>query len=70
MKTFRLMADYYSFPLWDNSGNLDPECVPISKILEEKYDVLLNMDDPSLSGFKRQDDKKILVEGLLLARGL
>lgn len=37
MKTIRLMADYYSFLLWDNSGNLDPECFPISKILEENY---------------------------------
>lgn len=69
MKTIRIMVDYYSFPLGDNSDNLDPECVPISKILEEKHDVLLNMDDPSLSGFKIQDNKK-MVEGLLLARDL
>lgn len=80
MRTIKLMPDYSSFPLWDMDEiyNIDPRELPISQSLQDhlllwanKYDDILDMDDPSSSKFKTpEDEKKFLVEGLLLAQRL
>ncbi|CAI1087703.1 hypothetical protein [Serratia quinivorans] len=73
MKTIKLMADYYSFPLWEASpgefGNIDPESLPLSDALKEelikwseKYDSILNDEDPLLSGFKSEEEEKRFID--------
>ena len=62
MTLIKLMADYHSYPLWEASpgqvGNIDPNSLPISKLLREQlldwadvYDKTLDIDDPAISGF-------------------
>lgn len=82
MKMIKLMADYYSFPLWENSpgevGNIDPESLPLSSELKsrldswsEKYDSILNDEDPTSSGFETRDDElNFIKEGSELAKSL
>lgn len=68
MKTIKLMADYFCFPLWVvdpvEVGNVNPESLPISQGLKDmllnwakEYDRTVDMDDPSNSGFKSQSDE-------------
>lgn len=68
MKTIKLMADYYCFPLWEASpdqvGNIDPHTLPITnKLVDEliswahKYDATLDLDNPTNSGFKSNEDE-------------
>ena len=76
------MADYYCFPLWNNDpgevGNIDPESLPLSSELKlrlnnwsEKYDLILNDDDPASSGFETKEDEKTFIrEGSELAKYL
>lgn len=82
MKAIKLMADYYCFPLWNNSpgevGNIDPESLPLSYELmsrlnewSEKYDLILNDDDPASSGFEtKEDEQNFIREGSELAKYL
>jgi len=82
MKIIKLMADYYCFPLWNNSpgevGNIDPESLPLSPELKsklnewtEKYDLILNDDDPASSGFESKEDEQAFIrEGRDLAKYL
>ena len=62
MKKIRLMADYFCFPLWHNSGvefgDIDPEQLPLSPELKQsllewaaEFDAILCMDDPASSDF-------------------
>lgn len=72
MKTIKLMADYNCHPLWgtapEDLGDISPEELPISSELKhslrqwaERYDAILNMDDPMLSGFKNEREEKNLL---------
>jgi len=82
MKMIKLMADYYSFPLWENSpgefGNVDPENLPLSEELKErldrwseKYDSILNDEDPASSSFEtKEDELNFIREGCELAKSL
>jgi hypothetical protein len=82
MKMIKLMADYYSFPLWENSpgkvGNIDPQSLPLSEELKErldnwseKYDSILNNEDPAASGFATKENEfNFIREGSELANSL
>lgn len=82
MRAIKLMAYYYCFPLWNNSpgevGNIDPESLPLSSDLKarfndwsERYDSILNDDDPASSGFEtREDELNFIREGEELAECL
>lgn len=82
MKKIKLMADYYCFPLWNDSpgevGNIDPESLPLSTELKarlndwsKKYDLILNDDDPASSGFEtKEDEQNFIREGGELAKYL
>ncbi|MGC6389988.1 hypothetical protein ACMV8I_20395 [Ewingella sp. S1.OA.A_B6] len=82
MKIIKLMADYYSFPLWNNSpgevGNIDPETLPLSDKLKERldnwseiYDSILNEEDPASSDFLTKEDECMFIqEGTELAKCL
>lgn len=59
------MPDYQCFPLWDmeEPDNIDPRDLPLKKDTindlfqwAEKYDAILNWDDPALSGFKNKEE--------------
>lgn len=79
MKTIKLMADYYCHPLWgttsEDSGDISPEELPISSELKyslrewaERYDAILNTDDPVSSGFKNgEEEKQFIDDGYKLA---
>ena len=65
----KLMADYYSFPLWEASpgeyGDIDPKSLPISAALRRDllkwsnmYTATLDMDDPASAGFKSAAEKR------------
>ncbi|MDI2111774.1 hypothetical protein [Commensalibacter nepenthis] len=67
------MTDYFCYPLWinddDDSGNIDPDTLPISDALKkelmdwsDEYDGILNMDDPASSGFKSSEDKAAFIQ--------
>lgn len=72
------MAEYESFPLWQNNsagpGNVDPASLPISPELAQElldwadiYDRTLNRSDPLASGFPNpaaEDDFYALGESL------
>jgi len=73
MKTIKLMADYRCHPLWgatlEDFGDISPEELPISSELKhslrewaERYDAILNMDDPASSGFKNEEDEKRFID--------
>ncbi len=82
MKIIKVMADYYSFPLWNNSlgevGNIDPESLPLSEELKDrlnnwsdKYDSILNNKDPASSDFEtKEDELNFIQEGRELAKCL
>ncbi|MGQ8707722.1 hypothetical protein ACUTSW_17295 [Serratia sp. TSA_198.1] len=79
MKTIKLMADYHCHPLWgttpEDLGDISPEELPISSELKhslrkwaERYDAILNMDDPVSSGFKNEkEEKQFIDDGYKLA---
>ncbi|WP_288396994.1 hypothetical protein [uncultured Acinetobacter sp.] len=82
-KVIKLMPDYQCYPLWeyDELGlitNLNPEDLPISKVLIDKlilwsdmYDETLCLDDPINSGFKSiEDEKKFQLLGEKLFKSL
>ncbi len=73
IKKIKLMADYGCYPLWwTNSGqvgDIDPVSLNLSdetiKRLEkwaDTYDLKLNNDDPSSSGFSTAEAKKAFEE--------
>jgi hypothetical protein len=68
MRIIKLMADYQCHPLWEASpslvGNINPASLPISQDLinrlnewAQRYDMTLNLDDPTKSGFVSVGDK-------------
>jgi len=79
VKTIKLMADYHCHPLWgttpEDMGDISPEELPISSELKrslrrwaERYDAILNMDDPVSSGFKNEkEEKQFIDDGYKLA---
>ena len=67
------MADYFCHPLWgvtpEDIGNKVPDDLPISLKLKEKlqdwanrYDAILNLDDPPSSCFNSIEDEMLFVE--------
>jgi hypothetical protein len=73
MKKIKLMADYHCHPLWgtnlEDFGDISPEELPISLELKcslrewaERYDAMLNMDDPASSGFKSEEEEKRFID--------
>jgi hypothetical protein len=76
LKKIKLMPDYQCFPLWnlEEVDNIDPKDLPIKKDLidalykwAETFDSILNWTDPSLSGFKsEQEAKDFETEGIRL----
>ena len=82
MKKIKLMADYHCHPLWgmttEDFGDLSPEELPISSELKlalrqwaERYDAILNVDDPSSSGFKCKEEEILFInDGEKLSRRL
>ena len=67
------MADYHCHPLWgttpEDLGDISPEELPISPELKhslrkwaERYDAILNMDDPISSGFKNEREEKQFID--------
>ncbi len=65
----KLMADYFSHPLWglddDNIGDINPQELPLSQETIAKleqwsqiYNNILNWNDPASSGFKTQEDRQ------------
>jgi hypothetical protein len=64
----KLMADYFSYPLWgldnDNIGDINPHELPLSEETIAKleqwsqiYNNILNCDDPASSSFKTIEDQ-------------
>jgi hypothetical protein len=60
MRRIKLMADYFSFALWDEDAvlNFNPDELPLSDRLlvrlhswEDSFDKTYNASDPSNSGF-------------------
>ncbi|MFV5346311.1 hypothetical protein [Acinetobacter soli] len=83
IKLIKLMPDYQCYPLWEYDelglvANLNPEDLPISKVLIDKlilwsdmYDETLCLDDPINSGFKSiEDEKKFQLLGEELFKSL
>ncbi|TBX37470.1 hypothetical protein [Rahnella] len=80
MRKIKLMADYQCHPLWNIStedhGDISPEEFPISSELKyrlrewaERYDAILNIDDPASSGFEsKEEEKQFIDDGHKLAR--
>ncbi len=76
-KKIKVMTEYNYFPLWDmeTADNLEAEDLPLSLEISEKladwgdiYDQIINWDDPSLSGFKSEQDKiNFEKQGVILA---
>lgn len=82
-KLIKLMPDYQCYLLWEYDelglvGNLNPEDLPISKVLIDKlilwsdiYDETLCLDDPINSGFKSiENEKKFQLLGEELFKSL
>lgn len=68
MRNIKLMADYDSYPLWDedNIDNLNPDDPPISEELKRKihkwedhYDSTLNRENPANSGFASDEELRV-----------
>lgn len=67
--SIRIMADYHCYPLWltypdGELDNIAPESLQISRELAnsldrwaDKFDAILNDDDPASSGFATPDDE-------------
>lgn len=80
MKIIKLMADYQCHPLWDvspeNYGDISPEGLLITSELKdrlrewaERYDAILNINDPASSGFRNEEEEKRFIDdGYKLAR--
>ncbi|WP_159565317.1 hypothetical protein [Budvicia diplopodorum] len=76
------MADYGCYPLWGTTpeklGDIPPSELPISTELQDRlqswadrFDAILNMDDPVSSGFRSTSDEDIFIEdGYQLAQCL
>ncbi|HEC1651981.1 TPA: hypothetical protein R1156_003968 [Yersinia enterocolitica] len=73
MRKIKLMADYQCHPLWDVSPedyrDISPEELPISSELKyrlrewaERYDAILNINDPASSGFESKEEEKQFIE--------
>jgi hypothetical protein len=74
----KLMADYFSYPLWgldnDNIGGINPHELPLSEETIAKleqwsqiYNNILNCDDPASSSFKTiEDQANFEVKGIKL----
>ncbi|WP_072617525.1 hypothetical protein [Pandoraea vervacti] len=69
MKIIKILADYHCYPLWDMPpgmyGDINPENLPISRELKEMlfkwaldFDLTLNNEDPSASGFKSREEEE------------
>jgi len=82
VKIIKLMADYGCHPLWgiapDEFGDIPPSELPISAELQDslqrwadRFDAILNADDPASSGFKNTADEDIFIkDGYKLAQCL
>ncbi|AKK05015.1 hypothetical protein CMUST_03355 [Corynebacterium mustelae] len=75
------MADYGCFPLWSwdyPEFNVDPASLPLSATLiadlyqwQDRYDAILNWDDPASSGFPTPEaETAFRTNGARLARRL
>ncbi|HQT90273.1 MAG TPA: hypothetical protein PK677_17360 [Acidiphilium sp.] len=64
------MPDYQCYPLWEASpgivGNINPNDLPISKILAERlnkwasqFDATFDLEDPASSGFQNEYDRLV-----------
>lgn len=73
MKKIKLMADYHCHPLWGTTpeefGDISPDEIPISSELKyslkewaERYDAILNKDDPASSAFKSEEEEKRFID--------
>lgn len=82
-QTLKLMPDYGCYPIWriepiDEFDNLDPNDLPIPTELKkdlmdwaDRYDAILNQDDPRSSGFKSESEElKFREDGKELHRRL
>lgn len=80
-KKLKLMADYGCFPLWSwdyPEFNVDPCSLPLSNGLiadlcqwQDRYDAILNWDDPASSGFPTPEaETAFRTDGARLARRL
>ena len=65
-REIKLMADYAAWPLWDPDGNVDPETLPISKVLQHRLDVwaetfdgTVNPDDPRKPRFSAPEAQRL-----------
>lgn len=73
-QSIKMMLDYDCWPLWTKDGdNCSPHHLPISTQLQaqlvswsDKYDALLNRDDPMNSYHSLETDRSLEKEGLML----
>ncbi|HHH1591716.1 TPA: hypothetical protein ACPZUF_000416 [Yersinia enterocolitica] len=82
MKTIKLMADYGCHPLWETTpndfGDISPNELPISIELQDslkrwadRFEAILNMDDPASSRFKSTSEEEMFIaDGYELAQRL
>ncbi len=80
MRALKLMADYFSYPLWDvdDPDNVDPASLPLSDGLRARleawadtFDAILNDDDPATSDFPSESARRAFdEEGVRLWYGL
>ncbi|MFV8808600.1 hypothetical protein ACNSPD_00655 [Yersinia enterocolitica] len=82
MKTIKLMADYGCHPIWGTTpndfGDISPNELPISIELQDslkrwadRFEAILNMDDPASSRFKSTSEEKMFIaDGYELAQRL
>lgn len=66
----KLMCDYYCYPLWwtvgsGKAGDIDPETLPLKpqtiqrlQAWADKFNSILNEEDPASSGFAREADRQ------------
>lgn len=78
LRTFKLMADYECWPVWETTDgqycNIDPQTLGVSDELvarieawADTYDAALNRDDPASSGFASDADRLTFeTEGLAI----
>lgn len=72
MRPIKLMADYQCYPLWglgpDDFGDISPDELPLSEDLKtslnewaERFDAILNMDDPATSDFNTVEEEELFI---------
>jgi hypothetical protein len=65
----KLMTDYYCYPLWEvgpeSHGDIDPETLPLKpqtiqrlQAWADKFNSILNEEDPASSGFDSEADRQ------------